>query len=229
MQSARAVPVLIEPCGSIKTGKIALSFQIDPILRIRRDRHGRFRLIRKIGSKSGVLAIGLMWFLAASAQEAAPPSGESGILELPSLEEELGALAPWRQPAPDAAQAPPAETEAERLGKTVRLNGLDKITGRIMGVDAPADQPVMFGSLQITARACHKRPPEEPPETSAYLEIADFRQASSRNVAQVNGRPMFSGWMFASSPALSALEHPIYDVWVIDCITRSPPQTSGSE
>ena len=67
-----------------------------------------------------------------------------------------------------------------------------------------------FGSLSITARHCEKNPPEEAPEAAAFLEIVDAKPGE----APVK---LFSGWMFASSPAVSALEHPVYDVWVIDC------------
>ncbi len=90
------------------------------------------------------------------------------------------------------------------------LQGLDKITARISTFDAPLDNLVTFGSLKIRVHACHKRPPEEPPESAAFLEVIDDRPDSEPI-------PVFSGWMFASSPALSALEHAVYDVWVLDC------------
>lgn len=90
------------------------------------------------------------------------------------------------------------------------LQGLDKITARITTFDAAIDQPVNFGRLQITVRACRKRPPEYPPESAAYLEIVE--QVTGRDPVQ-----RFHGWMFASSPALNPLEHAVYDVWVIDC------------
>jgi hypothetical protein len=90
------------------------------------------------------------------------------------------------------------------------LRGLDKITARITTFDAPVNEPVRFGTLEIVARTCDKRPPEEPPEVTAFLEIAELKQGEQR-------APLFTGWMFASSPAVSALEHPVYDVWVIDC------------
>ena len=90
------------------------------------------------------------------------------------------------------------------------LQGLDKVTAKVSTFDAPIGETVHFGTLAITARTCNKRPPEEPPEAAAFLEIDEVRpgQPPSR---------IFTGWMFASSPALSALEHPVYDVWVIDC------------
>lgn len=96
------------------------------------------------------------------------------------------------------------------LAEVAVLQGLDKTTARISTFDAPVEEAVRFGSLRILARSCHKAPPEEPPESAAFLEIVDVRpDAESVSV--------FTGWMFASSPAVSALEHPVYDVWVIDC------------
>jgi len=102
------------------------------------------------------------------------------------------------------------------------LEGLDKITARVSKFEAPVGTPVRFGTLSIRVRDCEKNPPEDPPESAAFLEIDELHpgEASLR---------VFSGWMFASSPALSALEHPIYDVNVLDCRTESgsPPASSG--
>ena len=96
------------------------------------------------------------------------------------------------------------------------LQGLDKTTARVSTIEAPIDGVARFGSLEITARACHKKPPTEPPESAAFLEIVDVRPDSP-------AVDVFSGWMFASSPALSAMEHPVYDVWVIDCRKVAAP------
>lgn len=103
--------------------------------------------------------------------------------------------------------AAPAETVAV-------LQGLDKTTARVSRFDAPIDKSVRFGTLVITARACIKRPPEDPPESAAFLEIDEVRPGDATSVVS---RRVFSGWMFASSPAVSALEDPIYDVNVLDC------------
>ncbi|MDX1709685.1 MAG: DUF2155 domain-containing protein [Rhodovibrionaceae bacterium] len=105
---------------------------------------------------------------------------------------------------------------------TAVLQGLDKITARISTFEAPVDQPVSFGSLQITVRTCQKTPPEEPPESAAFLEIEDQRPDSP-------SVRMFTGWMFASSPAVSALEHAVYDVWIVDCknSSNSTAESSG--
>jgi hypothetical protein len=119
----------------------------------------------------------------------------------------------------------PAHAAAEA---TAILQGLDKTTARVSKFEAPVDKPVRFGTLTITVRDCRKRPPEEPPESAAFLEIQDKRPGDAEP------RKLFSGWMFASSPALSALEHPVYDVGVLDCRTASAaapppsPPSSGS-
>jgi hypothetical protein len=95
------------------------------------------------------------------------------------------------------------------------LQTLDKVTGRVRTIDAPIEQTVRFGTLDIMARTCRKRPPEEPPESAAFLEVREIKPGEAP-------RALFSGWMFASSPAVSALEHPVYDVWVIDCKSAVP-------
>lgn len=102
------------------------------------------------------------------------------------------------------------------------MRGLDKTTARISTFKAPVNEPVRFKTLEITARTCQKQPPEEPPESAAFLEIAELRPGEQRI-------DLFRGWMFASSPALSALEHPVYDVWVIDCKNAdiASPDSSG--
>jgi hypothetical protein len=95
-------------------------------------------------------------------------------------------------------------------GNVVVLKGLDKVTARVSTFDLAIGSTVRFGSLKIVARACDRTPPEEAPESTVYLDITDLRPG---------GVPLdlFHGWMFASSPALNALEHPVYDVWVLEC------------
>lgn len=90
------------------------------------------------------------------------------------------------------------------------LQGLDKVTARVSTLEAPLNTPVQFGTLEITVQRCTKAPPEDTPESSAFLVIRD-KKPSEQPV------DLFRGWMMASSPALSALEHPVYDVWVKDC------------
>ena len=102
------------------------------------------------------------------------------------------------------------------------LQALDKITARVSTIEAPIDSTVQFGTLQITAHRCDKRPPEETPESAAFLEIVEVRPDEEP-------AERFTGWMFASSPALSALEHPVYDLWVIDCKNASISDSEISE
>ncbi len=103
------------------------------------------------------------------------------------------------------------------------LQGLDKTTARVSRIDAALDQSVRFGTLAITVRACVKRPPEEPPQTAAFLQIDEFPPGDPSGV----GKRVFSGWMFASSPAISAMEDPIYDVNVLDCKEASADAPSS--
>jgi hypothetical protein len=112
-----------------------------------------------------------------------------------------------------AAGAASAEGPTIANGVAV-LQGLDKVTARISPVEASLDQPTRFGNLEIIARTCLETPPTEPPESAAFLEIYELPPASEPDAPPAE---LFSGWMFASTPAVSALAHPVYDVWVVDC------------
>lgn len=97
--------------------------------------------------------------------------------------------------------------------------GLDKITGRITRFDVYIDETVLFGALQLTPRACYKRPSSDPVQrTSAFLEVDQLSLDGSTE-------RIFTGWMFADSPALNAVDHAVYDVWLIECKTSTnvPP------
>ena len=137
----------------------------------------------------------------------------------------LGALvaagaanAQQKPPAPAKQPPPPPTTAAAPAVTAAILQGLDKTTARVSTVEAPLDKSVRFGTLVITARACDKKPPEEPPKTTAFLEIDEAR---AQGAAGTDVKHLFSGWMFAESPALSTLEHPVYDVTVLDCKTET--------
>ena len=112
---------------------------------------------------------------------------------------------------------------AAQAGTVAVLQGLDKTTARVATINAPLDQQVRYGNLLITARACIKHPPTETPESAAFLVIDELPPD-----AGPKSRPerIFSGWMFASSPALSALENPVYDVSVLDCKDDDAPEPS---
>jgi hypothetical protein len=107
---------------------------------------------------------------------------------------------------------------AARADTVAVLQGLDKTTARISKFEAPVGKSVRFGTLVITVRDCVKRPPEEEPESAAFLQIDEVRQGDPTTAVSER---VFSGWMFASSPALSALENPIYDIGVLDCKTAA--------
>jgi len=98
------------------------------------------------------------------------------------------------------------------------FSGLDKITGRITNFDVYMDETVQFGALQITPRVCYTRPPTETQRTSVFLEVD---QVSLKGGTE----RIFTGWMFAESPALNPIDHPVYDVWLVDCKQTSdtPP------
>lgn len=102
---------------------------------------------------------------------------------------------------------------------TAVLRWLDKVTGRVNTVEAQVGGTIQIGTVAIEVQTCMTRPPEETPESAAFLKIFDVKAGEERT-------QVFSGWMFASSPALSAMDHAVYDVWVLDCENR---RTSVSE
>ena len=105
--------------------------------------------------------------------------------------------------------------EAEQVFEdhdTVLLGGMEKVTGHAFVFAISVSDTGSFGTLQVTVRACRKTPPWQTPESASFLEIRDSRSGDPEEV--------FSGWMFAGTPGVSALEHPVYDIWVLDCIDR---------
>ena len=139
------------------------------------------------------------------------------------------------QPAPDQpagdqpAQDQPAQDEPapapkiERVANPVaEFTGIDKITGRIITFDVYIDETVQFGALQVTPRVCYSRPGAEEPKTDSFVEVDEI--TLDRKI-----RRIFTGWMFAESPGLNAVEHPVYDVWLKACKQKSevPPPESA--
>ena len=100
------------------------------------------------------------------------------------------------------------------------FSGLDKITGRIITFDVAIDETVRFGALEVTPRVCYTRPPTELPQTDGFVEVDEL-------TLQGELRRIFTGWMFAASPGLNAVEHPIYDVWLTDCKGGGPPPVTA--
>jgi hypothetical protein len=110
--------------------------------------------------------------------------------------------------------------EAQRIeNQTAVFAALDKVTARISPLNAALNSAETFGALKVTARACYSRAPTEPPKTSAFVEVDEV-------LLDGTTRRIFSGWMFAESPGLNALEHPVFDIWLTDC--ASPMRTAAS-
>lgn len=137
--------------------------------------------------------------------------------------------APQQQQQQPAALAPPPSDEValappeHRLDNpTAVFSGLDKITGRTITFDVAINETVQFGALQVTPRACYSRPPTETPRTDAFVAVDEV-------TLQGEVRRIFTGWMFATSPGLHAVEHPIYDVWLADCKGAAPPAVAEAE
>ncbi len=116
--------------------------------------------------------------------------------------------------------------EAARIANPVAVfSGLDKITGRITTFDVYVNETVQFGALQVTPRACYSRDDTEQQKVDGFVEVDEI--TLDRRI-----RRIFTGWMFADSPGLNAVEHPIYDVWLKECKQKSdvpPPDTAGAK
>ena len=124
------------------------------------------------------------------------------------------------QPGDEVVTEPPAQ---KVTNKQAVFSGLDKITGRIISFDVATNETVQFGALQVTPRVCYSRPPTETPNTDAFVEVDEV-------TLQGEIKRIFTGWMFAASHGLHAVEHPIYDVWLTDCkggqnpnVAEAPP------
>jgi hypothetical protein len=131
-------------------------------------------------------------------------------------------------PAPPAADVVTAPPPQRISNPTAVFSGLDKITGRITAFDAAIGETVQFGALQVTARACYSRPPTETPLTDGFVEVDEV-------TLQGEVRRVFTGWMFAASPGLHAVEHAVYDVWLVNCkggaqaaVADTPPATPAA-
>ena len=116
---------------------------------------------------------------------------------------------------------------ADRISHpTAVFSGLDKITGRIISFEVATNETVQFGSLQITEKACYTRPATEAPQTITFAQVDEID-------AKKQFKRIFSGWMFASSPGLNGIEHPVYDVWLTDCKggkeVQKTPETASAE
>jgi hypothetical protein len=137
-------------------------------------------------------------------QQSAPPSLPPGV-RAPRGTPQPANTTP--QPGDEVIAAPPTQ---KIPNQTAVFSGLDKITGRIISFDVALGETVQFGALQVVPRVCYTRPPTEAAATDSFVEVSEV-------TLQGEVRRIFSGWMFAASPGLNAVEHPIYDVWLTDC------------
>jgi hypothetical protein len=111
------------------------------------------------------------------------------------------------QPGDEVVQEPPA---SKIINKKASFSGLDKITGRIINFDEDIGETVQFGALRVKTSVCYTRPSTEATNTDAFVEVDEI-------TLQGEVKRIFSGWMFAASPGLHGVEHPIYDIWLSDC------------
>lgn len=144
-----------------------------------------------------------------NATESAEPDAEISP-DLPAGEGESGIEEEPAPPAPTGKNKPAPQPEAPKPFNAVKLQGLNKVTARISTLDAPLGTVMRFGNLEIIARRCWQSPPEDRPENAGLLEIRELQPGEGPEV-------IFTGWMYSSSPGLSALEHPVYDVTVLEC------------
>lgn len=168
----------------------------------------------------------------ANAPAGAPPdSGVAAVNPLPGLPP--GQRQPRGAPAAPGATPPPApatlqpgdeivtEPPAQKIvNKKASFTGLDKITGRTISFDAAIGETVQFGALRVKTDACYTRPSTEATNTDAFVEVDEI-------TLQGEVKRIFSGWMFAASPGLHAVEHPIYDIWLTDCKSPETPVASA--
>jgi hypothetical protein len=156
---------------------------------------------------------------------AVDPRAPGGPMALPGQRQPRGTPQPADtspQPGDEVIPEPPSQ---KITNKGALFSGLDKITGRIIAFDAAIGETVQFGALQVTPRICYTRPPTETSNTDAFIEVDEV-------TLQGEVKRIFTGWVFAASPGLHAVEHPIYDVWLTDCknpvvaVTAPPPEAA---
>jgi hypothetical protein len=162
---------------------------------------------------------------ASPATAATPPPGQPPLTGLPPGQRQprgtpngTPAAPATLQPGDEIVTEPPA---VKITNKAAVFSGLDKITGRIIKFDAEVGETVQFGALRVTPRVCYTRPPTEAANTDAFIEVEEI-------TLQGEVKRLFTGWMFAASPGLHAVEHPIYDVWLTDCKGPDTPVASAA-
>jgi len=158
-----------------------------------------------------------------SPQQQAPESQQGALPGLPPGQRQPRGTPQPANTAPQPGDEVIAEPPSQKIPNgTAVFSGLDKITGRIISFDVAINETVQFGALQVVPRVCNTRPPTETQNTNAFIEVSEV-------TLQGEVRRIFTGWMYASSPGLHAVEHPIYDIWIADCkqpltkVAEEPP------
>ncbi len=147
-----------------------------------------------------LLGAALLAYLALGSQGRA----QDESIDLPEIEPEI-----------QMDELKPVQAKPQRVKNPVsEFTGVDKITGRIITFDVYIDETVQFGTLQVTPRICYSRPDSEEPKTDSFVEVDEI--TLDRKI-----RRIFTGWMFAESPGLNAVEHAVYDVWLKSCKQKS--------
>jgi hypothetical protein len=164
----------------------------------------------------------------------APPQPGQGVAVAPPAGNAVPGLPPGQrqpkgvpqspatlQPGDEVVSEPPAQ---KIVNKKAIFSGLDKITGRIINFEEDIGETVQFGALRVKTDACYTRPVTEAANTNAFVEVDEI-------TLQGEVKRIFSGWMFAASPGLHGVEHPIYDIWLTDCknpdttvVSAAPPE-----
>ncbi|MDR3467308.1 MAG: DUF2155 domain-containing protein [Xanthobacteraceae bacterium] len=155
--------------------------------------------------------------VAAAPPPAAPVTPPPGQATPPRQAKGAPPAPPTLQPGDEIVTEPPAQ---KVVNKKAVFSGLDKITGRIINFDVDIGETVQFGALRVKPDACYTRPATEATNTDAFVEVEEI-------TLQGEVKKIFSGWMFAASPGLHGVEHPIYDIWLTDC--KGPDQTVATQ
>lgn len=197
-------------------------------------------LTRAVGVLSGLAAMGLAGLVAAQTTAPAPAVTPSAPATEEAPPEVVAPPAPVVAPPMQASEVAPAappkaqvvEKPAEGVIKRARydvaiLQALDKVTAETVRFEAAVGQPVRYKTLVFTVKACEQTAPDEPLEDSiAYLTI-DSQPKPTPGRPTPATRQVFKGWMYASSPGLDPLEHPVYDAWLITCRAAAPVKPAG--
>jgi hypothetical protein len=160
-------------------------------------------------------------------QQAARPKPAQTLPGLPPAVRQPPGTPQQADTAPRPGDEVVVEPPPQRIANPKAVfSGLDKITGRIISFDVDINETVQFGALQVTPRVCYSRPPTETPNTDAFIQVDEV-------TLQGEIKRIFEGWMFAASPGLHAVEHPVYDVWLTDCkggqgpaVAEAPAETA---